>query len=110
MTIFAHRLKILRKAKKLNQIKFGELIDASQGHISSYEVGRVHPIVQGLVEIANVFDTTTDYLLGLTNNSTRDPMYETRLNPTQQELIDIIQSCDEDFQRKLLTVARLFDE
>jgi len=61
-----HRLKILRKNKGLTQAEFGKLIGKAMSTISGYEINNAEPDIDTIVDIANVLQTTTDYLLGVT--------------------------------------------
>lgn len=61
------RLKELRKSKKLTQSQFADLMGVSQATITFWENGKREPDLATIVKIADVFDTTTDYLLGRQN-------------------------------------------
>lgn len=64
--MFAKRLKELRKGKKLNQIKLAEMLGVSQATITFWETGKRDPDVAMLMKIADIFEVSTDYLLGRT--------------------------------------------
>ena len=61
---FSERLKTLRKSKKLTQVQISELIGVQQGTYSRWENGTLEPGLEFVVKLANIFGTTTDYLLG----------------------------------------------
>ncbi|MNW37005.1 HTH-type transcriptional regulator Xre [compost metagenome] len=61
------RLVKLRKEKRLTQEELGEKVSSTKGTISNYENGHSTPPGETLVLIANTLNTTTDYLLGRTN-------------------------------------------
>ncbi len=63
-----HRLKIARKAKKMTQEQLAIKVQTTKGTISNYENGHSTPSNEMLVLLANSLNTTTDYLLGNTNN------------------------------------------
>ena len=70
-----NRLKELRIEKNLSQSKLAELFNISQQAVSHYEKG-IRDIDSSLIKnLANFFDVSTDYLLGITNvkNYTEDP-------------------------------------
>lgn len=70
-----NRLKELRIEKNLSQSKLAELFNISQQAVSHYEKG-LRDIDSSLMKnLANFFDVSTDYLLGITNvkNYTDDP-------------------------------------
>ena len=105
--IFSQRVKNLRKSRKFTQAGLAEQLGLTDRQVSSYENGQAYPTAPGLIKLANIFDTTTDYLLGLTDNPTRDPSYVSPLNATEQELHDLIASFDEDYQQKLLAAIKI---
>jgi len=64
-----NNIKKLRKAKKLSQTEFAKLLNIHQTAISQWETGRTNPDMAQAIEIANIFEVSTDYLLGVTNDS-----------------------------------------
>ncbi len=62
-------LKTIREKYNITQIKLSTEIEVSQEAISAYESGKALPSVETLIKLAKYFNTSTDYLLGLTNNS-----------------------------------------
>lgn len=66
MDSFSKRLRTLRMEKGMKQSELAEALHFSQGMASAYENGREPPF-DVLVQIANYFDVSTDYLLGLTS-------------------------------------------
>lgn len=64
---FALRLRELREMAGLNRKTLGELIGLSKNIIGQYENGEKEPSVKSLVELADYFHVTVDYLLGREN-------------------------------------------
>ena len=62
------RLKELRKAKKISQIKLQIDTGIEQALISKYETGARLPTTETLVVLADYFGVSIDYLLFRTNN------------------------------------------
>lgn len=58
------RLKELRIAKGLQQIGLAMKLNTSQATISAYELGTRVPDVKILVQMAEFFDVSIDYLVG----------------------------------------------
>lgn len=56
----------LRREKELGQKKLAAKLNLSIGTISNYENGVHHPDLNTLCRIADLFNVTTDYLLGRT--------------------------------------------
>lgn len=65
---FNERLKEIRIKKGLTQEEFAKLLNISSSAISLYESGSREPSLATLVNIANVLDVSTDYLLGLSDS------------------------------------------
>lgn len=64
MIKFGERLKELRTEKNLNQTELAKIFHTSQRTISSWETGYRQPDYETLVQIADYFGVSTDYLLG----------------------------------------------
>lgn len=67
VAIFAERLKSLRTEAGLSQGQLGEKLNVSRGSISYYENQDRTPDITFLYAVANYFNTTTDYLLGISD-------------------------------------------
>ena len=61
------RLRDLREDSDLTQRALANHLHIRQNTYSQYETGRRQLPVEVLIELALYFDTSTDYLLGLTN-------------------------------------------
>ena len=64
----ANSLKDLRKSKCLSQRDVARMLNVTQQAIASWETGRTEPSNMALVEIADYFNVSVDYLLGRTDN------------------------------------------
>lgn len=63
-------LKLLRVKKKITQIRLSVATEVSQETISAYESGRTMPSADTLIKLADFLDTSVDFLLDRTDNST----------------------------------------
>lgn len=61
------RIKELRVETELSQKGLAEKIGVKQNTVAQYEKGVARPSLEVLVKLAVIFQTTTDYLLGLTD-------------------------------------------
>ncbi len=61
------RLKEIRKAKKISQLKLALDLNTNQNTISRYETGEREPGIKELIRIADYFDISIDYLVGRTD-------------------------------------------
>ncbi len=59
------KIKYLRTVNGLSQSALGKKVGVVQNIIARYENGTARPSLDVLVRLAIVFDTTTDYLVGL---------------------------------------------
>ena len=64
MKIFQERLKELRKLYGLTQRQMAERLDIAQPSYIRYENGSSEPTLENLLNIAEIFDVSVDYLLG----------------------------------------------
>ena len=62
---FKDRLKELRSTKNLSQMQLAKLTNISQSAIAKWELGKTEPTATAIITLANFFNETTDYLLGL---------------------------------------------
>jgi len=62
------RLKDLREDADLNQVQLARLLGMSQTGYSKYETGENDIPTQVLIKLAQLYKTSVDYILGLTNN------------------------------------------
>lgn len=67
MTKFKERLRDLRKEKELSQIQLAEKLGVDFRTISNWENGVRKPDIDMLVVVAEFFEVSTDFLLGVSN-------------------------------------------
>lgn len=66
MSKFAQNLKGHREYAKLSQKDLATKLNTTYKTISHWETGYSEPSIQQLIELANLFDTTIDELVGRT--------------------------------------------
>lgn len=62
------RLKELRRARRITQLRLAMDLNMAQNTISRYESGEREPGIAELILIADYFDISVDYLLERTDN------------------------------------------
>jgi transcriptional regulator with XRE-family HTH domain len=86
MAFRGDRLQTLRRSKGFNQADLAEQTGTSQSMVGRYETGESDPSADVVIRLAQFFEVTADYLLGLTD----DPLgrlEEDDLSPTERKLI-----------------------
>jgi len=70
MTInfFGEKLKAVRKSKRLTQLELSRRLEVSKGTISAYEQNLSYPSIETLVKLCGILDTSSDYLLGISDD------------------------------------------
>lgn len=61
------RLKDIREDRNITQKKLSEYLNIKQNTYSQYENGQRQIPIDALINLAIYFDTSTDYILGLTD-------------------------------------------
>lgn len=65
------RLRELRKARGISQLKLAMDLNTNQNTISRYETGEREPGITELIMLADYFNISVDYLLERTDNPER---------------------------------------
>ena len=83
------RLKLLRKQHNLTQQQLADILHVSQQSIHKYEHDITTPDLDTLKNIANYFNTSVDYVLGVTDIPHKiEPVTNTMLNQAELELVE----------------------
>lgn len=71
--IMLEHLRGLREDKDLNQADMAKLLKVHQTTYSDYELGKLNVPIDALIKLALYFDTSVDYILGLTDEKKAYP-------------------------------------
>jgi transcriptional regulator with XRE-family HTH domain len=82
---FMTRLYSLREEKDMKQKDLAAMLNIKPSAISKYEKGIAQPSIPTLIRIAEIFEVTVDYLLGL--SSVKNPYSPDRFTPKEAEII-----------------------
>ena len=63
------RIRDMREDRDLTQRQMAEYLKIHQTTYSDYEIGNLNIPVEILIKLAKFYNTSIDYLVGLTNNS-----------------------------------------
>ncbi len=113
MALFGARLRTLRRQRKLTQQAVADRLRVHRTTYTKYETGCVTPDQQGLVQLAEIFGVTVDFLLGRgdgedmprVNNDENLPML---LTLQEKVLVQMFRQMDRRQQNEL--VARVQQE
>ncbi len=62
------RIRELREDNDLTQTQIATMLNCTQQTYSRYETGEITIDIYNLIKLAKFYNTSTDYLLGLTDN------------------------------------------
>lgn len=71
LVMLSKRLKELRIENNYSQYEIANLIGIAQVTYSHYKLGRRSISIQNLVKIAKIYNVSTDYLLGISDDKLR---------------------------------------
>lgn len=90
-----NRIKDLREDADLKQSELAQAVGISQKTLSNYETGKTNPDSYAIIKLAEFFNVSTDYLLGVEDRDTRSrrtaniKRMEKRLDDMQAALDEI---------------------
>ncbi|WP_433943660.1 helix-turn-helix transcriptional regulator [Paenibacillus sp. SN-8-1] len=64
MSEFKNKLKALRTERDLTISDIAKLLGVSERTVQYYEKGERQPTLEGLMKLADLYEVSTDYLLG----------------------------------------------
>ncbi len=62
-----NRIKQLREENHMTQVRLSIELEVSQETVSAYESGKHYPSVASLIKLSEIFNTSCDYILGLSD-------------------------------------------
>ncbi|MEM6282477.1 MAG: helix-turn-helix transcriptional regulator [Chloroflexota bacterium] len=104
------RLQTLRKEAGIIQADIAEEIGVRKDQISRYETGTSSPTPDGLIVMAQMLNTSADYLLGLSNvphpGAEPEPDPYPELSATEREMIVFMREYSATSQAGMLRALR----
>lgn len=70
--MIADTIKLLRNARGMTQANLARKLNITRSSVNAWEMGISVPSTTYIVELAQLFHVSTDYLLGLEQNSSID--------------------------------------
>ncbi|MHA6377087.1 helix-turn-helix domain-containing protein [Streptococcus anginosus] len=93
--VFPERLKEMRLKRGMTQKELGEKVGVKQNTFTNWENGKREPNFDNLIKLADILDTSTDYLLGKTfisHHTKRIPLSEFDLSNIESLPADLYPS------------------
>ena len=78
-----NRLKEMREDRDILQSEISKKLNVSQVAYSYYEIGKRQIPLDILIKLAKIYNTSTDYILYLTD--TKNPYPKSLINPNEQK-------------------------
>lgn len=100
-----NRIRELREEKHFTQTRLSIELGVSQETISAYEMGKNAPSAKSLIKLHDIFNTSTDYILGLSDLRNL-PIQRNDLGSEESALIQMFRKMDGDGKRSLMAYAR----
>lgn len=66
----AERIKSLREQQNKTQAELAKQLGVTRSSVNAWELGISVPSTQYIVELANIFQVSTDYILGVKKSAT----------------------------------------
>ena len=111
MSVFSIRLKELREQKKLSMAQLALKIGVSDAAICKWENALAEPKITYIYLLAEFFEVSTDYLLGLEDDIgvkkySTPAKKDVELSRDGKELLDIFNALEPMYQAQILEYAR----
>lgn len=105
MSSQSKRIKQRRVSIGMSQEELAYRIGTTQSQVSRYERGVNDFTGEVLAKLAHALNTTTDYILGITDSPERD-VTENNLDDLEVELITLLRNHPEDARKRVLNVMK----
>lgn len=117
---YSKNIRFLRKSCKLSQEELADLLGVKRHTICDWETARTEPNVTHIKNIAELFNVTVNFLLGLDEvkynedlgfDAQKDYMGYVARNDLEKELMELVDSCNDEqleLVQKILDGTKLF--
>lgn len=106
--LFGSRIKQLRRLHRLTQSELGEMVGLTQQSITAWETGRSYPDVYTLIRLAEKYQVSVDWLLGLSETAEPSRLVLRRTaEGQQQDDIALAQSLSPELQEAIKALMRV---
>ncbi|MEM6530464.1 MAG: helix-turn-helix transcriptional regulator [Chloroflexota bacterium] len=106
MALHLKRFVALRKETGMSQYALADALGLTQNQIARYELGESNPKLDTLIQFADFFHTSTDYLLGRSDERHPEGTATRDLTPTEVQLLALIRGESAAVQGAALAILR----
>ncbi|HFK1685314.1 transcriptional regulator [Bacillus anthracis] len=110
LPILSVRIKELRKERKWSQKELGEKVDVSESFVSKVESGKKQPSREVTAKIAEVFNVTTDFLLGRSDEEDLHEMLDVKFKEMKERLSNLPESQREMIMKQAENLMAEFEK
>ncbi|MEC4621597.1 helix-turn-helix domain-containing protein [Bacillus paranthracis] len=110
LPILSVRIKELRKERKWSQKELGEKVDVSESFVSKVESGKKQPSREVTAKIAEVFNVTTDFLLGRSDEADLNEMLDVKFKVMKKRLSNLPESQREMIMKQAENLMAEFEK
>ncbi|MBQ7874368.1 MAG: helix-turn-helix transcriptional regulator, partial [Oscillospiraceae bacterium] len=93
-----NRIKELREARGMTQIRLSIELEVSQETISAYEKEKYFPSYQSLLKLSEIFGASIDYIMGLSDKMT----VERSLDKQDEIILSMLRTVDASKKEKIM--------
>ncbi len=97
-------IKTLRKRDNLTQGDLAKKLHIKQYNISDYEIGRIEPSITTLSKMADIFEVSTDYLLGR-KDSDEEANRPEKTDKYLATIVEAFKDLDEDDKKMIVDIV-----
>ena len=103
-------LKYLREKKGISQLQLAQALGITQQSVNKYENQTTEPDIDMLINMADFFDTSIDFLLGHTNIERKyEVTYDTELNEEEIRVMEGYREVDKAGKEVLAALIRVLN-
>lgn len=101
-----NRIKELREARGMTQIRLSIELEVSQETISAYEKEKYFPSYQSLLKLSEIFGASIDYIMGLSDKMT----VERSLDKQDEIILSMLRTVDASKKEKIMAYIQGISE
>lgn len=101
-----NRIKELREARGMTQVRLSIELEVSQESVSAYEKGKCFPSYQSLLKLSEIFGASIDYIMGLSDKIT----IERKLEPLDEKILSMLYSLDSSKKERVVAYIQGISE